>query len=377
MRSRKKHLRISLGFCLLCSINLLITAGCGKRRPPQPPAKNQSSALSSSLLSGSQRGNRIILRWHAPSRRTSENALQNPQHTEVYRVEEEIAAPLSLTESQFAARSSLIGVLDTASLTPNGQPPPPLIFTDTITFGSRGVRLRYAVRYVNPANQRTAFSNFVIIEPAPRVAAPPVLLAAEATESGVRLRWQPPAANIDGSTPINLLGFNIYRRSAPTADDANPKPLNAEVIDNQTYTDTSARFAGGGDYTYFVRAVSLGTEGRLIESLDSNSLSISPRDTFPPSPPSAISIAATPNRLTLFFPANSEPDVAGYLVFRSTDDKLALDKWRQMTSEIIARNTFPDSDVKSGVRYFYYLVAVDTSGNRSQPSEIVSELVPQ
>jgi fibronectin type 3 domain-containing protein len=96
---------------------------------------------------------------------------------------------------------------------------------------------------------------------------------------------------------------------------------------------------------------------------------------FPPSGPTGVSIAAAPGRLAIFFAANPEPDIAGYLIYRSTDPN-APKPWTLLTPALLTRTTFADENVDPGKAYHYYVVAVDTAGNRSQPSEVVSEAVP-
>ena len=125
-----------------------------------------------------------------------------------------------------------------------------------------------------------------------------------------------------------------------------------------------------------VRSVSLGTEGAQVESLNSNSISVSPRDIFPPSAPASITVAAAPGRLSIFFPANPEGDIAGYNIYRSTDADLPKNKWDKLNAELLTRTTFQDEKVESGKRYYYYLTAVDQAGNTSPASEVVSETVP-
>ena len=68
--------------------------------------------------------------------------------------------------------------------------------------------------------------------------------------------------------------------------------------------------------------------------------------------------------------------MAGYNVFRSTDPNLPRAEWRKLNRELHDRTTFFDDAVEPGTRYFYYLTAVDTAGNTSQPTEVVSDTVP-
>jgi fibronectin type 3 domain-containing protein len=50
--------------------------------------------------------------------------------------------------------------------------------------------------------------------------------------------------------------------------------------------------------------------------------------------------------------------------------------WTLLNAEPIKINTFQDTQVESGKTYYYYLTAIDTTGNISEPSEIVSETAP-
>ena len=121
----------------------------------------------------------------------------------------------------------------------------------------------------------------------------------------------------------------------------------------------------------------LGTpEGGQVESLNSNSITVSPQDVFKPSAPTNITVAAAPGRLSIFFPANPEADVAGYNIYRSTDPDVPKSQWTKLNSALLTRTTFQDERVESGKRYYYYLTAVDGAGNTSDASEVVSEVVP-
>ena len=319
-----------------------------------------------------QRGNQVILSWPAPLRNASDVSVQSIRRIDVYRLAEKPRAPLGLTEEEFATRSTLIGSVTYDEIKKGREV---LTYTDTLELAGEPARLRYAIRYVNAAGQRAAFSNFLLLEPAARIALPPTMITTgkEVTEDAITITWQPPAANIDGSTPVNLLGYNIYRLTGEQ-DGEGSQPLNDTAISGTQYQDRNFKF--GETYRYTVRAVSLGTEGAQVESLNSNSISISPIDTFAPSAPASITVAAAPGRLSIFFPANPEPDIAGYNIYRSTDPDLPKDRWNKLNSELLTRTTFQDEKVESGRRYYYYLTAVDQAGNVSSISEVVSETVP-
>lgn len=358
---------VFLIFCLLPVAVCLMN--CGKRRPPLPPIERVQQRTE--LLSGVQRGNQVILSWPAPIRNASDISVQSIRRIDVYRLAEKPRASLGLTEEEFATRSTLIGSVTYDEIKSGVEV---LTYTDTLELAGEPTRLRYAVRYVNAAGQRAAFSNFLLLEPAARIAQAPTMISTgnEVGEEAISIAWQPPAANIDGSTPVNLLGYNVYR----TADSESEvsQSLNDAPISGTQFQDRNFKF--GETYRYVVRAVSLGTEGGQVESLNSNSISVSPQDRFAPSAPASITVAAAPGRLSIFFPANPEADIAGYNVYRSTDPDLPKDKWNKLNPGLLTRTTFQDEKVESGKRYYYYLTAVDQAGNVSPLSEVVSETVP-
>jgi uncharacterized protein len=368
-RSSLAHWRLGfLVFCLLPTAVCLLN--CGKRRPPLPPIERVPQRTEA--LSGVQRGNQVILSWPAPQRNAPDESVQSIRRIDVYRLAEKPRAPLGLTEEDFASRSTLIGSVTYDEIKSATDT---LTYRDTLELAGEPTRLRYAVRYVNASGQRAAFSNFLVLEPAARVAQPPTIIATgnEVGEEAITIAWQPPSANIDGSTPVNLLGYNVYRLEE-SENEPSQTPINSSLVSGNQYLDKNFKF--GDTYRYLVRSVSLGTEGAQVESLNSNFLSVSPRDTFPPSAPTSITVAAAPGRLSLFFPANPEPDVAGYNIYRSTDPDVPKDKWVKLNPALLTRTTFQDEKVESGKKYYYYITAVDQVGNVSPPSEVVSETVP-
>jgi predicted phage tail protein len=341
---------------------------CGKRRPPSPPAERIPQRTE--LLSGAQRGNQVILSWPAPRRNAGNGSVQSIRRVDVYRVAEKPGAPLPMTEEEFGARATLIGSITYEELLKASNT---LTYTDTLELAGESSRLRYAVRYVNAAGQRAAFSNFLLIEPAARIAEPPADVKADLSETAVIVKWSTPAKNIDGSTPVNLLGYNVYRVGASQSE-IGQTAINQSLVSGTEFQDRNFKF--GEKYTYVVRAVSLGTLARPVESLNSNTAEAAPLDVYAPSAPTGVSIGVAPGRLSIFFAANSEGDVAGYLIYRSTDADLPKTQWTLLTPSVMNRTTFTDDNVDPGKTYYYYVVAVDNAGNRSAPSEVVTEKAP-
>jgi len=343
-----------------------IGLSCGKRKPPLPPTE---TVLQKVRLEGFQRGNSVNLSWQMPVRNSANSNLLNIDRVDVYRLAETSEAPQrTLSEEEFSSQSTLIAALP---VTNQDFRLKKFNFTDVLQFAGQNARLRYAIRLVNASGQKAAFSNFLLIEPTAKIANAPNLLKIDLQEKAVEVKWIAPQTNIDGSKPANIAGYNIYRSKSET------EPailLNETPVNITSYSDKAFEF--GTQYYYFVRAISLGANGDSLESLESNIVAIFPKDIFPPNPPAAITIAAAPNNLAIFFAANLEDDVAGYRIFRSTDKNLSLQKWSNLTPDLLLTNTFQDLSVESGKTYYYYLVAVDKAGNSSEPSEIVTETAP-
>lgn len=354
--------KTALAFIIFVS---LIFIGCGKRKIPLPPVEKVQQRVE---ISGFQQGNKVNLSWALPSQNVSDSSVLSIKQVDVYRLAEPLDAPASLTEEDFASRSTLIG---SVSISEEDLVRKQIIYTDSLEFAGQAVKLRYAIRFVNSAGQKAGFSNFLLIEPTAKVAGSPSLSAPAVSQEAVLLRWQPPASNVDGSKPVNILGYNVYRSEKETPQS---RMLNSAPVTGNEFSDKLFEFER--NYRYFIRAVSLGTNGQPIESANSNAVEIVPKDTFVPNAPTALTIAATPDTISIFFATNLEKDIAGYRIFRATNPDLPKSEWQNLTPNLLTANTFQDTKIESGKTYFYYLTAVDKFGNASEPSEVVSETVP-
>ena len=349
----------------LLAVVALTGLSCGKRKPPLPPKER---VLQHVEIAGFQRGNQVILSWKMPARNAPQGSVLNISRADIYRLAEPLSSPQTLSEEEFASRSTLVATLNIRDSDFGAKE---LTYADTLQFAGQAARLRYALRFVNASGQKAGFSNFVLLEPAARIAGAPTSLSAALTQDAIKLDWDAPTANVDGSTPVSLLGYNLYRSGS---DKVPGKLLNTTPISDTNFDD--AFFEFDKPQFYFVRAVSVGTGGEPVESRESNIVQLVPKDTFPPSPPAAITVAATPTTISIFFATNPEKDVVGYRLYRSLDQNADKTKWELLTRDPLTTNTFQDTRVESGKTYYYYLTAVDNAGNVSQPSDVVSETVP-
>ncbi len=347
------------------ALALLTTFSCGKRGVPLPPPERVQQRAE---IAAFQRGNQVVLSWKMPARNASPGSVLHIASIDIFRLAEPLSSPLAVSEEEFASRSILIGSIP---ITNDDFGLKTITYRDTLEFAGQPVRLRYAVRYVNASGQRAAFSNFFLLEPAARVASAPTSLSTSVAQEAVTLSWTAPTQNVDGTTPPNIIGYNVYR--SPSAREAG-RLLNQTPVSQTSFADRGFEFTK--EYFYFVRAVSVGTGGEPVESSESPVVSVKPVDTFAPSAPTAITIAATPTTISIFFPPNLETDIAGYRIYRSTDPDRPKTEWEQLTKELLTPNTFVDDKVETGKTYYYYITATDKFGNVSSPSEVVNETVP-
>ena len=359
-----KHPRIKVPLALLALV-VLIGFGCGKRGAPVPPKERVQQHVE---VSGFQRGNQIILSWKMPARNASKGSVLNISRADIYRLAEPLTSPLQLSEEEFANRSTLITAL---AITDADFGTKTLTYKDALEFAGQAARLRYGIRFVNAAGQKAGFSNIVLIEPTSKVAANPTMLTAEASQDAILLKWFPSQANVDASTPVSILGYNVYRSTSPKEPG---KLLNTTPVSAAGFDDKFFDF--GKEYYYFVRAVSVGTQAEPIESAESNVAKFTAVDTFAPTPPASITVAAAPTTISIFWAVNIEKDVVGYKIYRSEDKEIPKDKWLLLAPQLLKTNTFQDTKVESGKTYYYYLTATDKFANVSEPSEVVSETVP-
>ena len=185
-----KHFAVKASLALIALV-VLINIGCGKRGVPVPPKER---VLQRVEISGFQRGNQVILSWKMPARNAAAGSVLNISRADIYRLAEPVTAPLQLSEEEFANRSTLIAAMP---ITNADFAAKALLYKDTLAFAGQAARLRYAIRFVNASGQKAAFSNSLLIEPTSKVAGSPASLAVETSQDAIRLKWQPPTANID------------------------------------------------------------------------------------------------------------------------------------------------------------------------------------
>ncbi|MBP1594771.1 MAG: putative Fibronectin, type precursor [Acidobacteria bacterium] len=352
--------------CLLFPI-LLGLAACAKTGAPEPPqVLIPKAALDLALR---QQGTKILLTVSIPVENTNGTPAPVPDRAEAFRL---AAAGRSdagpLPEADFLARAQPIRSLtarELENIMAGGrlhlvdQPDP----KDPVAMYAQGYR--YAVRFMNRKNQTAGLSNQAWIAP---VAIPdaPAGLSAELFVDSVRLHWEAPQENSDGTAPARIAGYNIYRQEEssgfPTA------PLNPEPVSGTFFDDRNFEL----DKTYYYAVSVVGSrENPNAESLPSVPIPVTPRDTFPPGPPVNLAGLVEGGAVTLMWGPPDASDIAGYRVYRreeGTADRVLL------SGSLVNTLSYRDERVPPGKKYEYAVFAVDTHQNISQAAITIVEV---
>jgi fibronectin type 3 domain-containing protein/glucose/arabinose dehydrogenase len=115
-----------------------------------------------------------------------------------------------------------------------------------------------------------------------------------------------------------------------------------------------------------------------IENPLINGIELVPSDgqldtTAPASPTGLTATAANPRGIALAWNAGTEPDIAGYHVYRATS---VNGPWTRLTTSPLTVNSFTHTSATEGVTALYRVTAVDTSGNESTVSTNASATAP-
>lgn len=356
----KKSFFQRLCWTLIIAFSSSIVVGCGRVGPPLPPIKYK--ALVPEMLQARQRGTNLILTWPKPGVIAMQNS--KVSRAEILRRDEAVDAPLRLPEEKFLEEARVIGTIPSKDIT--DAEANTLFFTDTLPASGLNaeLRYRYAIRYTNFSGASLPLSNYVLIEPTTAIAKAPEKLATELTQEAIKLTWSAPAANLDETQPVRILGYNIYRRSKDNG--FSDQPINNGLITSTSFEDKQFKF--GNNYFYVVRSVSPG-KNTSIESPDSEEISLKAKDTFAPLAPSNVTGAAAAGLTSLFWPANTEKDLRGYFIYRAEKKDAPSSEWIKLTPSAITTTTFKDERAQVGKTYVYFITAVDIAGNESPTSE--------
>ena len=174
----------------------------------------------------------------------------------------------------------------------------------------------------------------------------PTGLNANAGDGEVSLTW---SANGEP----DLVGYNLYRS---TTAGSGHGLVNTGLISGLSYLDTG--LTNGVQVHYVLTAVN----GTGEESNPSIEVSATPSDTTPPAVPTGLGASAGDGFVDIFWNANSEADLEGYVLSRGTQGG---GPHTPVSASPILGTVWNDVTVTNGTTYFYVLQAIDGSGNLS------------
>jgi len=247
-------------------------------------------------------------------------------------------------------------------LTAQALPPETAQYEDTTVRG--GSAYYYRVRAVNSRGDLGNPSSTVMAQPK-NPAAPPKVegLTADLGQTRVRLTWKP--------VSFPVAGYFVERRGitgaagAETASASAPTKwvrLNSHVTPEPLYDD----YLGlSSDTKMEYRVVPVAFDN--AEGPASNAVQVAVADRSVPFPPSITDASGAGGKALLsFMPASPPEKTAQFLVVRGASAK---DPGVVIGDPLPASaRQFTDLYVSPGQNYWYRLVAVDTNGNRSDPS---------
>jgi hypothetical protein len=114
-------------------------------------------------------------------------------------------------------------------------------------------------------------------------------------------------------------------------------------------------------YFYVVTAIDAAEQ----ESVVSDQVSATPADTTPPAAPTGLVATAGSYQVMLDWDDNTEADLKGYIVYRSTTSG---EGYAPLGPVVEESEMVDDEEVINGITYFYTVTAVDLSGNESDRS---------
>lgn len=343
----------------LCLTGIFLTS-CGTPGAPQPPSLEIPKPVND--LKALRKGDTVTLSWTAPTQTTDGSLVKKQGKMMVSRSAAgppQVVATLELEPALKHEKAPTVEATDSVGeVVKSGAD---FVNYSVVGEGSSGRRSA-------PSNQATA--------PLVPVMGPPAHVNAVPVPSGIAISWDqswPP----QNPTHLNAqYAYRIMRREQGAKNVVTVKQVNAGNA-AMALVDTGIEWQK--HYEYWITPVTqwqgAGKKGE-VEGDDSPVVAVFANDIFPPAVPAGLQavFSGLPAQLfiDLSWTPDTEPDLAGYNVYRHVGDAPPV----KINSELLKTSAFRDTDVKPGTRYFYSVTALDQRGNESGKSAEASESVP-
>lgn len=363
--------RRPIGPLLALASAVLAVSGCASPGPARPPSLYLPRLVTD--LTAARTGDSVTLHWTTPEKTTDGLKVQPSLTAEICR--QAAAHPSVCTPVKSVPVHS--GPSEAAEALPGSlTSDPPALLT-------------YRVKILNANGHSAGLSNPAF---AASGAAPPAIehLSVTPTRNGAMIEWQPQS----GSAFIELDRIQI-QTTAPKKKSNKPGQLAAPSTPTEIHLQAGRQSVGpmvdpggtidpiakrGETYRYVaqrVRSITLDGHALEIRSALSPAVTTVMHDTFPPTTPSGLAAVPGTSSIDLSWEPNTEPDLAGYLVYRQpvAADGTLSGAPTQLTPTPIPAPAFSDLTARPGQTYSYRVVAVDSTGNQSPPSGEAREVL--
>lgn len=185
---------------------------------------------------------------------------------------------------------------------------------------------------------------------------PPVVqeLMAEVVEAKVSLHWH-------GGLADDLLGYRVYRTMS--VNDPDWAMLNNDPVSAETYVDILKKNLSRHPYYYRVTSV----DTHYNESEASVPVKIKLPDVTPPKAPTVTGSSVREGQVALTWSQLHVYDLAGFNLYREVSGQRA-----KINKKLVLNPSFVDASPPVDVPVIYTVVAVDETGNESEPSSTVN-----
>ena len=335
----------------------MLTIACGVQAPPQVPRVEKPAKITD--LSITQRGPVFELTFTSPEVTADGERLTKPLEIEIFR---------AISKPGETPPENLGGSVPWLALSPKdaGQRTKEDKFVysarlqdqefaqslgKTYSFGVRGLTRGFRNRPLQGDLSNIVRAQLLEVSGAIEN------LQIRTAEKSLELTWTPPSRSLSGASLAPLAGYRVYW--SPTG-----KPESFQLRgEPATPAFSDPEFAFEHDSYYRVRAI-FKQGNQVAESEDSPVEHILPHDTFPPATPTNVSALFSAGAVQLVWSANTEPDLAGYNVYRRESGGTPL----KVNTDLLRTPTFEDRSALPDHQYFYRVTALDLTHNESAPS---------
>ncbi len=346
----------------LPGILVLATFGCGTPGAPMPPSLGIPKPVTD--LDAVRKGSTVTLSWSAPAETVDGELIRKPGKMTVSRTvagsPSQSVADVPLEPALNEHRLARVSTTDS--------------LTNVLQNPGIGDFITYSVRAQGHSGRSDGDSNKVQV-PTVATLPPPQALRSTLTPEGVSLSWEvaPPPQSASELKPQYF--YRIRRRAEQSREPVTlgqvaPAPGGVSFLDKSMDWENH--------YEYWVTPVTLWEgEGRKgeVEGDDSTPVPVFVHDTFPPAVPTGLQAVSSglvqQPGIDLTWTPNSDPDLAGYNVYRMEANGQPV----KINSDLVKTPAFHDPNVQAGGKYSYAVTAVDLRGNESGRSAEASESV--